>query len=184
MYVWITARRIRPGMMTEFLKVWQDPGINMPLTPPSPGGPTLFSLHPPESPDEMWGMGFFDSLEAIETYRSSPDHQRRTEKLEPYIEETLWNRVFEARPWNERDRPLVYAVYIRPSPHRKFQLTAICPTARDAVAQAEDLLTRARSSGAEGAEWTMRAYPCADDALDTLPATEGHTHVGMGAVAG
>ncbi len=124
-------------------------------------------------------MGFFDSLETIEQYRASRSYEARTQTLALYVDEVLWHRVMEARPWNEDERPLVYAVYLRRTPHRQFQLTDICPTASVAIAKADDLLDRARAGGFPNAEWTMRAYASADDALDSLPASAGHAHAGL-----
>lgn len=180
MYVWITARRIKPGMMKEFLRAWQDPGLNVPLFPPEPGGPTLYSLHPTDNPDEVWGLGYFDSLEAIRGYQVSRDNQKRTEAFAEYVEEVLWERFMEARPWNDSDRPLVYAVYLRTTPRGRYRLAVIVPNAQAAVAQADALLAQARESGCTEPEWTMRAFACADDAPYTLAAAEGHSHAGLG----
>lgn len=176
MYAWITARLIKPGMISDFIKAWQDPGMNVPVAPSSSGGPTLFSLHPTNNPNEMWGLGFFDSLETIESYKQSRDNEKRMEALAPYIAEVLWERHFEAHPWNESDRPLVYAVYLRTTPRRRYRLAVICPNARQAIEHADALVARAKASGYDSAEWTMRAYESSYDPPETLPAGEGHLH--------
>ncbi len=180
MHVWITARRIRPGMMEEFLKAWQDPGMSPPISPSSPEGPTVYSLVPTDDPNEMWGVGFFDSMDTIRLFQGSPQMHKRSEALAPYVEETLWERTFEARPWSESDCPLLYAVYIRTAPQRKYRLAAICPDAREAVRRADELLAQARDTGCENPEWTMRAYESSANVPEILGTTEGHLHYAAG----
>ncbi len=180
MFAWITARRIREGMMEQFLRVWQDPGMSPPSSPPGEEGPTVYALFPTDDPNEMWGVGFFDSLETIRNLRESPRMQRRAEALEPFIEEILWERTFEARPWSEQDRPLAYAVYIRPRPASRFRLAVISRDAGDAIAQADALVEQVRAADCPQAEWTMRAYESSADAPETLLPTEGHLHPAAG----
>lgn len=182
MYVWITARKIRKGMMGDFLKVWQDPCIGLPASSASlssPEGPNLYALHPTDDPDEMWGLGFFDSRETIERFKQSPAASKRTEALAPFVEEILWERQFEAQPWTESDRPLVYATYFRQTPVHRFKLVCICPSAKDAIEQADALMRRAKSSGFAEPEWTMRAYHHRDDAPESLLPTAGHAHASV-----
>ncbi|MDQ3326954.1 MAG: hypothetical protein M3506_00320 [Chloroflexota bacterium] len=179
MYVWITARKIRKGMMGDFLKVWQDPCIGLPVAPSSLDGPTVYALHPTDDPDEMWGIGFFDSRETIDRFRQSAAAGKRAEALAPFVEAVLWERQFEAQPWSESDRPLVYAVYFRQTPVQRYKLVCICPSAKDAIEQADALMRRAESSGFVEPEWTMRAFHHRDEALESLLPTEGHVHVGL-----
>lgn len=177
MHVWITARKIKKGMMGDFLRVWQDPCIGLPqVSAPSPEAPAVYALHPTDDPDEMWGVGYFDSRETIERFKESPAAGKRTEALAPFVEEVLWERQFEAQPWSEADRPLVYAMYFRQTPAHRFKLTCICPSARDAIGQADSLMRRARSSGFAAPEWTMRAYHHRDEAPESLLPTAGHVH--------
>jgi hypothetical protein len=180
MYVWITARRIKRGMMQEFLRAWQDPIVTLPVSPASLEGPTVYTLLPTDDPNEMWGVGFFDSLETVNSVRSSPEVRRRSEMLAPFVEETLWERTFEARRWGEADLPLVYAVYVRRRPGQRFELACIRPDAAHAVREADLLVARLREDGHQGAEWTMRAYRNSAEALEALRAEEGHTHPAIG----
>ena len=180
MYAWITARRVREGMMDEFLKACHDPGISPPISPSSPQGPTVYSLQPTDNPNEMWGVGFFDSLETIRHFQTSPQMEKRREALAPYIEEVLWERIFEAHPWDEAEHPLHYAVYIRTAPNHRYRLAVVTREAREAIRQADALLDQARNSGCENPEWTMRAFESGDDAPDTLPPTAGHMHIRPG----
>ncbi|MDP9379423.1 MAG: hypothetical protein M3Q29_04600 [Chloroflexota bacterium] len=176
MYVWITARRIKQGMMDQFLKAWQDPVVTLPISPASPEGPTVYALHPTDDPNEMWGVGFFDSLETVKRVQESPEVRRRSEMLAPYVEETLWERTFEARHWGEADRPLVYAVYLQTAPQQMYRLMAIRRDAAQAIKQADALVARARENGHATPEWTMRAFAYSDEAPETLSAEEGHPH--------
>jgi len=176
-YVWITARRIKPGLMKEFLKAWHDPGNALPVSPSEPGGPTVYVLLPTDDPNEMWGVGYFDSLETIKRFKESPQMARRQEALSPYIEEVLWDRVFEAHPWVEYERPLYYAVYVRMRPAQRFRLIAVCPNAREAINQADRVMQEARASGYEHPEWTMRAFFDPSEAPDSLPPNVWHDHV-------
>lgn len=176
MYVWITARRIKEGMMEDFLKAWEDPCIAPPVSPSPSQGPSVYALYPTDDPNEMWGMGFFDSLETIENFNRSDAAAKRRETLAPFVEETLWERHFEAQPWSESDRPPVYAVYFRQTPLHRYRLVCICPSVKQAVKEADSLMERAKTSGYREPEWTMRAFRDRDEAPQSLPPTEGHAH--------
>lgn len=176
MYAWIIARRIKRGMMEEFLRAWQDPGIPLPVSPSSPAGPTVYALQPTDDPDVMWGIGFFDTLGALEGFRTGPEIARRAEALAPYVEETLWERTLLARSWGEADQPLAYGLYIQTTPRGRYQLACICPDARDVIRQADAFRASARERGYPEPEWTMRAYADADDAPMTLGPDAGHAH--------
>lgn len=184
MHVWITARRIREGMMEDFLKAWQDPGVGWPVSPASPEGPTVYALRPTDDPNEMWGVGFFDSEDDLRRMRESPRMARRAEALSPFVADILWERTFDAHPWSEADRPLVYAVYFRQNPRRLYKLVAICPNVRQAVEEGDSLMGRARSTGLTEPQWTMRAFHDGSEAPESLPRLEeGHTHAAAQAMS-
>ncbi len=177
MYGWITARRIKEGQLDEFLRAWQEPEGSLPFKLPGDGGPVLFSLHPTDDPREVWTFAFFDSPDAMMRFRESGEYQRHLEQLEPYVEETLWQRFFDARPWQRPSKPLYYAVYIKTMPHHLYHLAVLVPDAREAVRQADILMAEARASGCTDPEWTMRVYETIDEAPNTLPANAWHMPV-------
>ncbi|GHH81464.1 hypothetical protein [Streptomyces capitiformicae] len=78
-FVWVTTRRIRPGTLGDFEKVWR------PAT--HPPGMRRALAYWSEDGQEITGVSFWDSKEACDSWRASdPEAQRRAD-MAPYVVE-------------------------------------------------------------------------------------------------
>ncbi|MGW1030236.1 antibiotic biosynthesis monooxygenase [Streptomyces sp. NPDC002577] len=78
-YVWITTRRIRPGLLEEFQRAWR-PGTH-------PDGIRRAFAYWSDDGEEVVGVSFWDSKESCDAWRASDDEAGRREAMTPYVVE-------------------------------------------------------------------------------------------------
>jgi heme-degrading monooxygenase HmoA len=76
-YVWITTRRIRPGVLEEFRRAWRPQA--------RPGGMSRAFAYWSEDGEEVTGVSFWESRESCDTWRASADEARRRAAMAPYV---------------------------------------------------------------------------------------------------
>ncbi len=79
-FVWITTRRLRPGMREEFRQAWRPREF-------PPGMLRAYELDAVGS-DEVVGVSVWDSEESRERYRLSEVEAERQRAMEPFVLET------------------------------------------------------------------------------------------------
>ncbi|OAH14591.1 hypothetical protein [Streptomyces jeddahensis] len=78
-YVWITTRRIRPGLLEEFQRAWRPES--------HPDGMSRAFAYWSDDGEEVTGVSFWDSKESCDTWRASDDEARRRAAMTPYVVE-------------------------------------------------------------------------------------------------
>jgi heme-degrading monooxygenase HmoA len=76
-YVWITTRRIKPGMREEFEGAWRPAEFPDGLL-------RAYVLYEQEGEDVV-GISIWDSRESCERYRASEIETRRREAMAPFV---------------------------------------------------------------------------------------------------
>lgn len=78
-FVWMTTRRIRPGTLQDFERVWR----------PDPYPQGLRSAHAYWSEDgqEVVGVSLWESKDSCDAWRASEAEARRREAMAPYVVE-------------------------------------------------------------------------------------------------
>lgn len=76
-FVWVTTRRIKPGMLSEFERAWR----------PDPYPEDLRQAYAYWSEDgqEVVGVSFWASKEACDAWRNSDAERRRREAMSPFV---------------------------------------------------------------------------------------------------
>lgn len=76
-YVWITTRKLEPGMREEFSKSWR----------PSEFPPGMMRAYELTSPDgnEVVGISIWESAESRDAYRKSEVESQRRQAMAPYV---------------------------------------------------------------------------------------------------
>jgi heme-degrading monooxygenase HmoA len=78
-FVWVTRRRLRPGTLEDFEKVWR------PAT--GPRGMRRAFAYWSEDGQEITGVSFWESKEACDTWRDSEPEAQRRAVMEQYVVE-------------------------------------------------------------------------------------------------
>ncbi len=78
-YVWITTRRIKPGVLADFEQAWRPPS--------RPQGMLRAYALWSEDEQEVIGVSFWDSREACDAWRASDAETQRREAMAPYVVE-------------------------------------------------------------------------------------------------
>lgn len=175
MYGWIVARKLRPGVRSEYVRTWQKCTATGVLPDATEGGPLSYSLQFGDDPNEVWELMLFPSTEAAERYRTSHDRGEDEAMLAEYVEQTLWERDFQATQPQQPVQPLQYGVYVQTNRHHPFRLVAIVPSATEAIEEAHQFLARFEDTG-ELLRWTLRVYNNVDEVPRTLPANSWYMH--------
>ena len=76
-YVWMTTRRIKPGMRTDFERAWRPAEF--------PEGMLRAYELWSEDGEEIVGLSIWSSRQLCERYRSSEVEARRREAMAPYV---------------------------------------------------------------------------------------------------
>jgi heme-degrading monooxygenase HmoA len=76
-FVWMTTRRIRPGTLADFERVWRPD--------PYPQGLRSAYAYWSEDGQEVIGVSFWDSKQSCEAWRASPAEARRREAMAGYV---------------------------------------------------------------------------------------------------
>ncbi|KUJ37287.1 hypothetical protein ACZ90_70255 [Streptomyces albus subsp. albus] len=80
-FVWMTTRRIRPGMLDDFENAWRPA--------PYPQGLRHAYAYWSEDGQEIVGVSFWDSREACDAWRTSDAEVQRRAAMAPFVlEET------------------------------------------------------------------------------------------------
>ena len=76
-YVWITTRKLKPGMRDEFSRSWR----------PSEFPPGMLRAYELFSPDgnEVVGISIWESAESRDAYRKSEVESQRRQAMAPYV---------------------------------------------------------------------------------------------------
>jgi heme-degrading monooxygenase HmoA len=95
MFGWMTARRIKPGQMAEFMKGWE--GSEVKATNESrPDGLTYdYFLQDTHDPNRMIGLSIWRDRAAYETYVKTEAEAGRREAMNPNVEAVDEERFFE-----------------------------------------------------------------------------------------
>ncbi|GAA2367614.1 hypothetical protein [Nonomuraea africana] len=78
-FVWVTTRRIKPGTLEEFERVWRPD--------PYPQGLRHAYAYWSEDQREITGVSFWDTKEACDSWRTSEAETHRREAMAPYVVE-------------------------------------------------------------------------------------------------
>jgi heme-degrading monooxygenase HmoA len=78
-FVWLTTRRIRPGTLADFERVWR------PATTPE-GMSHAYAMWS-EDEQEVIGISFWDSRASCDAWRASDGEASRREAMAPYVVE-------------------------------------------------------------------------------------------------
>ncbi|MFF0133780.1 hypothetical protein ACFYTG_50485 [Streptomyces mirabilis] len=78
-FVWITTRRLRPGILEDFERAWRPA--------PSPQGLRRAFAYWSEDGQEITGVSFWDSKEACDSWRASEPEAQRRAAMAPYVAE-------------------------------------------------------------------------------------------------
>ncbi|MCP3818760.1 hypothetical protein NLX86_11735 [Streptomyces sp. A3M-1-3] len=78
-FVWMTTRRIAPGVLGEFERAWR------PDSPPQ--GMSRAFAYWSQDGQEVIGVSFWESREACDAWRTSEAETRRRAAMAPYIAE-------------------------------------------------------------------------------------------------
>jgi heme-degrading monooxygenase HmoA len=78
-FVWVTTRRIKPGMLADFERAWRPS--------PYPEGMQRAFAYWSDDGQEVIGVSFWDSREACDAWRASEPEARRRRAMEPCIVE-------------------------------------------------------------------------------------------------
>jgi heme-degrading monooxygenase HmoA len=76
-YVWMTTRRIKPGTLDEFERVWRPD--------PYPEGLSRAYAYWSEDSQEVVGVSFWESKDACDAWRNSDGETRRRQAMAPYV---------------------------------------------------------------------------------------------------
>lgn len=78
-FVWVTTRRLQPGMLEEFERAWRPT--------PQPDGLLRAFAYWSEDGLEITGVSFWDSEEACDSWRASDPEATRRANMAPYVVE-------------------------------------------------------------------------------------------------
>jgi heme-degrading monooxygenase HmoA len=78
-FVWMTTRRIKPGTLADFERVWR------PAT--HPRGMRRAYAYWSEDGQEVVGVSFWDSKESCDAWRVSEAEARRRDAMAPHVAE-------------------------------------------------------------------------------------------------
>ena len=92
MFGWVSARRIKPGMMERFLQEWKS-GPEAALV--DPGVRLLYFMQDLEDENRMIGIGLFNSREQYERWVDSAAEDDRRFRMNSYVEAVEEERFFE-----------------------------------------------------------------------------------------
>jgi heme-degrading monooxygenase HmoA len=76
-FVWMTTRRIKPGTLTEFERVWR-PGAH-------PEGMLTAYAYWSADEQEIIGVSFWASRQSCDEWRASDPEARRRSAMAPYV---------------------------------------------------------------------------------------------------
>jgi heme-degrading monooxygenase HmoA len=76
-FVWMTTRRIKPGMLAEFERAWR-PDTH-------PDGMLRAYAFWSEDEQQIIGVSFWDSKESCDAWRASGAEARRREAMAPHV---------------------------------------------------------------------------------------------------
>ncbi|MFD4140318.1 MULTISPECIES: antibiotic biosynthesis monooxygenase family protein [unclassified Streptomyces] len=76
-FVWMTTRRIKPGMLEDFERAWRPAS--------HPEGMRRAYAYWSEDGQEIIGVSFWESKEACDAWRASEAEARRREAMAPCI---------------------------------------------------------------------------------------------------
>lgn len=89
MYAWMTARRIRSGMIEQFKKAWEIDREHV------PGLLNVSLLQDANEPNRTIGLSIWESEDAFDRYAATLDEARRKQAMDPYVEDVEWQRYFD-----------------------------------------------------------------------------------------
>ncbi|WP_455354013.1 hypothetical protein [Streptomyces sp. SYSU K217416] len=78
-FVWMTTRRIAPGVLEDFERAWRPDS--------HPPGMTRAFAYWSQDGLEVIGVSFWESRDACDAWRGSEAESRRREAMAPYIAE-------------------------------------------------------------------------------------------------
>jgi heme-degrading monooxygenase HmoA len=76
-FTWVTSRRIKPGTLSDFERVWRPD--------PYPEGLRQAFAYWSEDGQETVGVSFWDSKESCDAWRASAAEARRRAAMAPYV---------------------------------------------------------------------------------------------------
>lgn len=92
-YVWLTARRIKPGMMQQFKDAW-SPGPSAAREDPYSGSRRTYFFQDASDENRMIGLGIFVSKEAYDHFAAAAIEDDRRFLMSQYVEEVEEERFF------------------------------------------------------------------------------------------